>query len=718
MLRPFQLCAAIDLRLNRKSFSLDSMLPPPSQPVAPEIFYGRDEYVTEITRLIIHKEQTRIAIMGTGGMGKTTVALHIMHHPDVATKYSSRRYFVGCDAVDSADTLALLILKTLQIPPFSGKNSVDVLHRSLSNASSTLIVLDNFETVWNADKNHAAVRDLLQKIASVISVSLILTSRGDLPPQGIKWTRSDDLPPLSLEAAKSCFWDLSSGVDKNAEETQSLDILLGELDYIPFAIHLIAQSCSGFAPGYMLKLWREKKTALLQTRIDAPDKLESIEVSISLSISGLQNADHHEAIRLLSILCLLPDGLHRWQEQLPLTAIKTKFENVHQLLQSLRRTSLVFFARRTLKVLSPIRHFVNSSLPASENDVKSLEAYFWDQANKFAAIEPGEGFIQAKEILEPEMGNLRSLLHNAVQKHPSVEVIQVTANISQFLSRTHPSTDLLDLVKHLVVDIAPPILTAQFHQCMGENLYKLSHFGEATEPFWQARELYTAASDGLGAVYCLLMLGDILRLQEKYGEAKDVFTRAKQEYLENGDPIGSTRCSQSLGEVLFDSGDYQGAIDVMTACHADFIKMKNPIGAAYSSRTLARALNRQSKYDEATDTATEARKLFVECGAENQAMHCSNILGNILLKQGQVTEALETLTEARERFLSIGESLGIANCAKSLGEVYLAQSNPGKAFEMFREARDLYLTIGIQIQVEYCSERMDISLQESNGGSL
>lgn len=176
MLRPFQLCTAINLHLNRKSFSLDSMLPPPLQPIAPEIFYDRDEYVTEITCFIIHKEQMRIAILGTGGMGRTTVVLHIMHHLDVATKYSSCQYFVGCDAVDSVGTLALLILKTLQIPPFSGENSAEVLHQSLSNALGILIVLDNFETIWNADKNHAAVRDLLQKIASVISMSLIITS--------------------------------------------------------------------------------------------------------------------------------------------------------------------------------------------------------------------------------------------------------------------------------------------------------------------------------------------------------------------------------------------------------------------------------------------------------------------------------------------------------------------------------------------------------------
>jgi hypothetical protein len=501
MLRPLsQLCTSIAICI-RKSELLIS-LPLPSQPLALEIFYGRDEYVTEIASLMVKHEQMRITILG---MGKTLVAIHIMHHSNVVAKYFNRRYFVGCDAVESADTLALLILKTLQIPLSSKANNLDVLHRSLSSAPNTLIVLNNFETVWNADNNHAAVRNLLQKVVGVTSASLIITSRGDTSLQGIKWTRSTVLPPLSLEAAESCFWDLSPGVEKNAEEAQDLESLLGELDCMPLAIHLIAQSCSGFAPGYMLKLWLENKTALLQTREDEPDKLESIEVSVSLSISALRNADNHEAIRLLSILCLLPDGLHRWDEQR--TAINTKYENLHWLLQSLRRTSLIFFAGNTLKVLSPIRHIVNSHHPASEDDMKSLEEYFWDQAAKLTTLEPGKKFVEARKILEPEMGNPRSLLHNAAQKRPSVQVIDMAVKISQFLRWSHPSTAILDIILHLVLETAPLGLTAEFYHMMGDNLYGLSQYGEVTDVLVKDHKLFLTIPDRLGAACCLQRLG-------------------------------------------------------------------------------------------------------------------------------------------------------------------------------------------------------------------
>jgi len=59
--------------------------------------------------------------------------------------------------------------------------------------------------------------------------------------------------------------------------------MLAEMDYVPLAVLLLAQVSIRFSPRYMLNRWREKQTVLLCTRELKPGKLESIEVSISLS---------------------------------------------------------------------------------------------------------------------------------------------------------------------------------------------------------------------------------------------------------------------------------------------------------------------------------------------------------------------------------------------------------------------------------------------------
>jgi len=283
---------------------------------------------------------------------------------------------------------------------------------------------------------------------------------------------------------------------------------------------------------------------------------------------------------------------------------------------------------------------VNAHHPASEDDVKYIEEYFWGQATKLAALEPGKAFVGARKLLEPEMGNLRSLLQNAAQTHPSVEVTDVAVKLSSFLRWTNPSIDLLDMVVHLVPDTASPGLTAEFYRIMSDNLYGLARFGEAAEALAKAREIFLAIPDMLGAARCLRRLGHILRVHHQFEEAKDVLIRARQDFEQYGDPIRAIRCSQVLGEVYLSSGEYEAAVDVMTACRADFIRMKYLIGAAQCSRILGFTLYAQSKYDEAADVLTKALALSVEIGDQRGVAQCTHRLGDILRVQGKFTEAL------------------------------------------------------------------------------
>ena len=245
-------------------------------------------------------EQTRLAILGTGGIGKTSTALHILHHPEVVSRYDNRRYFVGCDAVTSAESLATAILQIIQAPSVAGENILTVLHQALLAAPLTLLLLDNFETVWDINSGRDGVLDLLQKVVNSKRVSLMITMRSAVPPPGIVWTRFESLLPLSPPDAKSLFLAIDSSL--NAGDDENLDMLLSEMGYVPLAVLLLAQVSIGFSPQYMLNRWKEKQTDLLCMHNVAPGKLESIEVSISLSLRTLERTSNPDAVQLLGIL--------------------------------------------------------------------------------------------------------------------------------------------------------------------------------------------------------------------------------------------------------------------------------------------------------------------------------------------------------------------------------------------------------------------------------
>ena len=89
----------------------------------------------------------------------------------------------------------------------------------------------------------------------------------------------------------------------SSSDEQIVDKSLKELDYVPLAIHLLAQVSLDLTPEFTLKQWQKKKTQML----------ESVEVSIALSITSLDIIKHPGTIQLLGMLCLLPDGLLQWQ---------------------------------------------------------------------------------------------------------------------------------------------------------------------------------------------------------------------------------------------------------------------------------------------------------------------------------------------------------------------------------------------------------------------
>ena len=98
----------------------------------PEISFGREKLVSDMAFLAASTDQIRLTLLGAGGIGKTSVALHILHHDLVVNRYANRRYLICCDAITSAETLAELILRYLRMPPVYGECILKMVHRILS----------------------------------------------------------------------------------------------------------------------------------------------------------------------------------------------------------------------------------------------------------------------------------------------------------------------------------------------------------------------------------------------------------------------------------------------------------------------------------------------------------------------------------------------------------------------------------------------------------
>ena len=207
-------------------------------PLKPEIFHGRDAFVEDIARSLLQEETSRICILGPGGMGKTSVSLAVVESLLIKERFRGGNcVWVPCIEAKSA-TLFLEILYIQLQAPGDGNKQV-TLEKIISelNASKEprLILLDNFETPWNAlGGTQKQISDILRKLAMLSHVAILVTMRGTYPPcDTIEW---HTIQPTDEAACRRIFHDLNP----SSKSDPNVDRLLAALGHMPFAIALMA----------------------------------------------------------------------------------------------------------------------------------------------------------------------------------------------------------------------------------------------------------------------------------------------------------------------------------------------------------------------------------------------------------------------------------------------------------------------------------------------
>jgi Cdc6-like AAA superfamily ATPase len=151
--------------INQSSNSI-SMLPS-----EPKIFHGRNSELSDILQLF-SRGTPRIAILGAGGMGKTSLARTIIHHTEVTERYNRQRFFVACDSAATQVELAALIGAHVGLKP--GKDLTHPVIQYFSSSSNSLLILDNLETLWEPAESRGNIEEFLSLLTGVNHLALVV----------------------------------------------------------------------------------------------------------------------------------------------------------------------------------------------------------------------------------------------------------------------------------------------------------------------------------------------------------------------------------------------------------------------------------------------------------------------------------------------------------------------------------------------------------------
>jgi GTPase SAR1 family protein len=142
------------------------MLPP-----SPKIFHGRDSELQD-TITILLQDSARIAILGTGGIGKTSLTTAALHDSQVEAKYS-RRYFIPCHSSSTCAQLVSAMGDHIGVE--KGSNLVQKIVHYLKHSPPSLMVLDNLETPWESISSQSEVEELLSMLTDVAHLGLMVS---------------------------------------------------------------------------------------------------------------------------------------------------------------------------------------------------------------------------------------------------------------------------------------------------------------------------------------------------------------------------------------------------------------------------------------------------------------------------------------------------------------------------------------------------------------
>ncbi|KAJ7447468.1 hypothetical protein FB451DRAFT_1536159 [Mycena latifolia] len=384
--------------LSASSNSLLSILP-----ACPSIFHGREREVQHIISALLY-DPARVAILGTGGIGKTALAKAVLHNEVLITSVGSH---LGLE------------------PQYHVPNMISTY---LAESGATLLILDNLETPREQPHGKDSIEDFLAELTTATEVALMITMRGAERPGKVKWSRPflPPLDPLPSVAARQIFIDIAdhpSDMDK-----AHLEDLLDFTGNVPLAVHLMATVASYEGYSTTLSHWKGQRTALLS---EGYDRRSNLEISITVSLTSPRVAAAPHAKELLSLLSLLPEGI----TERDLTASKILMPLVQAARSLLLRTCLAYMdPDRRLKVLSPIREFMRNVHPPPKSVVEPLRQYWL----ALLALWQSQHAASRDTLLQltSNLGNIDSLLRHEVTEGGAVAEIALGIIDLNFFSQS------------------------------------------------------------------------------------------------------------------------------------------------------------------------------------------------------------------------------------------------------------------------------------------
>ncbi|MEV7139442.1 AfsR/SARP family transcriptional regulator [Streptomyces tauricus] len=629
--------------LQQRILQADPGLAEPSAPLAPETaaapvrpaqlpatvpdFTGRTSFVSELCEVLGSAEGRVMAVSalaGIGGVGKTTLAVHVAHQARGA--FPDGQLYVdlqGAGARAAAPEAVLgAFLRALGTPDSSIPDSLEeraALYRSVLDGRRVLVLLDNA-------RDAAQVRPLLPGTAGCAA---LVTSRVRMVD--LAGAHLVDLDVMSPEEALQLFTKIV-GEERVASERQSALDVVAACGFLPLAIRIAASRLAARRTWTVSVL--AAKLADERRRLDELQAGDlAVKATFELGYGQLESAQAR-AFRLLGLADGPDMSLAAAAAVLDLPA-----DDTEELLESLVDTSLLESAAPgRYRYHDLVRLYARACAERDEQPPgeraaamsRLLDFYLSTAACVYAIERPGDRLVDHLETTQypgltfadgsaaldwlyteaaPLLACVRQSAGTALLRR-AVDLLWAARDLAESGANSHQYETTARAMCEATRAAGDAHAEGRARTTLTHPLLVSGRIQQAAEQAQLSLELAASADDAMAMSWAANDRGLTLMHQEQFASGKPFFERAIEGYAAIGNKPLEALSLCNLSRAHLGMGNISMAVEIAQRALAAYLEIGKTLRLANGYFTLGIALARAGRHTESLSQLSDALSVF------------------------------------------------------------------------------------------------------------
>ena len=655
-------------------------LPPP----APKAFFGREALTEEVVTLAEDFEP--IALIGAGGIGKTSIALTVLQHDRIKDQFGDNRRFIRCDKF--APSLASFLAQLSKAIGAGFENPEDLTSlRPFLSSRRILIILDNAESIFDPEGTDSdEILAVVDELCQFDKICVCITSRITTVPAHCK---CPEIPTLSMDAARDIFYGIYNGRGRSS----SIDDLLERLGFHPLSITLLATTAHHNKWSYsrLVKEWNARHGQVLRTGTN-----KSLAASLQLSLDSPTFLKlGPDARDLLGVIAFFPQGINENH----LEWLFPTISDIEPTLDKFCALSLTHRADDHITMLAPIRDHLAPQDPTSSPLLCSIKDHYFSQLSVY--LYPGyPGFEEAQWIVSEDV-NVEHFLN--VLTSLNMDADDVWNACEGFVRHLYWHKPRKTVLGPKIEDLPDG------HPSKREGLYQLSElFGmvgnhaERKRILAHVLILNREPEDRPKIALTLRRLSDANRWLRFFEEGIQQAREASEIYEELGDTVNQAVCLNDLALVLFEGGHVDDAETAALRAIGLLLEKGQESRLGESNRFLGRIYHSKGQKEKAIHHFETAISITSSLGWHYDLSWSHYHLADLFLYEGELDEANSHIEQAKSH--AVNDAYVLGRAMEVQARIWEQQCRFGDAKSEILQALEILERLGVEGDAKRCRD--------------